>query len=213
MHPKNANSPLHRRRGSRAGRGAETTVPSLADGVSDHALLGAFAIGDTNAGAAFVHRFQGRVYGIAINLLGDRGLAEEVAQEAFVRARKLAATYDPERSSVATWLLRITRNLAIAALGPRPVALDPEMVAAFPAAGPAVTVEDATVTPDLTAQALAALTRLPPGQAKAVWLAAFYGHTALQIAVSEGIPLGTAKTRIGQGLRTLRAELTHPNAV
>ena len=129
--------------------------PVGADGVPDHVLLGGFAIGDANTGPAFVRRFQGRVYGMAINLLGDRGLAEEVAQEAFVRAWKHAATYDPERASVATWLLRITRNLAIDALRRRrPVALDPEMVAALTPAGPAITVEDATVTSDLAAQGL-----------------------------------------------------------
>ncbi len=188
--------------------------PTGADGVSDHVLLGGFAIGDTNTSAAFVRRFQGRVYGMAINLLGDRGRAEDVAQEAFVRAWKHAATYDPRRASVATWLLGITRNLAIDALRRRrPVALDPQMVAALTPAGLAITVEDATVTSDLTAKVRAALTRLPPAQAKAVWLAAFYGHTARQIAVSEGIPLATAKSRIGRGLRTLRTELTHPDAV
>jgi RNA polymerase sigma-70 factor (ECF subfamily) len=174
-------------------------------------LLGGFAIGDTDTSAAFVRRFQGRVYGMALNLLGDRGLAEEVAQEAFARAWKHAAAYDPERASVATWLLRITHNLAIDALRRRrPVALDPQMVAALTPAGPAITVEDATVTSDLTAKARAALTRLPPAQAKAVWLAAFYGHSAHQVAACEGIPLGTAKSRIGRGLRALRAELTHP---
>ena len=74
-------------------------------------------------------------------------------------------------------------------------------------------VEDATVTSDLAARAPAALARLPPGLAKAVWLAAFYGRSAQQVAVSEGVPLGTAKSRIGRGLRTLRAELSHPEAV
>ncbi len=192
--------PCHRRSGP-------TAIP-------EQALLDGFAAGDAHTGPAFVRRFQGRVYGVAIRLLGDRGLAEEVAQEAFVRAWKHAATYDPERASVATWLLRITRNLAIDALRRRrPVALDPEMVAALVPAGPATAVEDATVTSELAARARAALTRLPPGQAKAVWLAAFYGRTAQQVAVSEGIPLGTAKSRIGRGLRALRAELSHPDAV
>jgi RNA polymerase sigma factor (sigma-70 family) len=209
-------SPLARRPARSAGRGAETTMPSPVgtDGASDRVLLGGFANGDADTGAAFVRQFQGRVYGMAINILGDRGLAEEVAQEALVRAWKHAATYDPERASVATWLLRITRNVAIDTLRRRrPVALNPDMVAALTPAGPATTVEDATVTSDLTARARAALSRLPPAQAKAVWLAAFYGHTAQQIAVSEGIPLGTAKSRIGRGLRTLRTELNCPDAV
>jgi RNA polymerase sigma factor (sigma-70 family) len=208
-------SPRARGPARRTDRGAERSRPSSARavGVSDHALLGGFANGDATTGAAFLRRFQGRVFGTAINLLGDRGLAEDVAQEAFVRAWRHAATYDPERGSVGAWLLRITRNLAIDALRrSRPQPLDPEMVATLTPASPTASVEDATVTADLIAQARAALSHLPPGQAKALWLAAFYGYTARQIAVSEGIPVGTAKTRIRQGLRAVRAELTNPDA-
>ena len=124
-----------------------------------------------------------------------------------MRAWEHAATYDPQRASVATWLLRITHNLAIDALRRRrPVALGPEMVAALTPPGLATTVK----TPpshQTWPPVRAALTRLPPTQAKAVWLAAFYGHSAQQVAVSEGIPLGTAKSRIGRGLCALRAEL------
>ena len=129
-------------------------------------------------------------------MLGDRGLAEEVAQEAFVRAWKHAASYDPERASVATWLLRIARNLAIDALRrPRPVAPGPAMVAALTPAGPRPPWKTPPLHQTWTARARAALADLPPGQANAVWLTAFNGHTAQQVAVSEDIPLGTAKTR------------------
>jgi RNA polymerase sigma factor (sigma-70 family) len=201
-------SPLARCPASPARLGAATATPSPvgADGVSDHVLLDGFAEGNAHTGPAFVRRFQGRVYGMAINMLGDQGLAEDVAHE--------AATYDPQRASVATWLLRITHNLAIDAVRRRrPPAIGPETVAALTPPGPATAVEDATVTSELVARARAALNRLPPRQAKAVWLAAFYGHSAQQVAVSEGIPLGTAKSRIGRGLRALRAELSHPDAV
>jgi RNA polymerase sigma factor (sigma-70 family) len=198
----------------RSSRGDEIAMSSLvrADAVSDHDLLSGFAIGDDNAGAAFVRRFQGRVYGMAVNLLGDRGLAEEVALEAFGRASRRTATYDPERGSVAAWLLRITRSLAIDALRCRSQALDREMAAAVPPANP-ITVEDSTVTSDLTAHTRAAVIRLPPDQSKALWLAVFCGYTAQQIAVSEDVALGTARTQIRQGLRTLRADLTPPDPV
>jgi RNA polymerase sigma factor (sigma-70 family) len=183
--------------------------PVRGDGLSDPALLSGFALGDATVGAAFVRRFQGRVYGLAINLLGDRGLAEDVAQEAFVRAWRHAAAYDPQRGSVGAWLLRTTRNLAIDTLRRRrPHPLGPEMVVALTPASPATTVEDAAATSDLADRARAAVGRLPPGQAKALWLSAFHGHTAQQVALFEGIPLGTAKTRIRQGLRTLRAQLS-----
>src|SRR5258708_6184220 len=80
---------------------------------ADEALVAGLAAGDASAATALVRRFQRRVFGLAMAVLGDRGLAEDVAQEAFVRAWRHAAAYDPRRGSVATWLLTITRNLAI----------------------------------------------------------------------------------------------------
>ena len=71
------------------------------------------------AGATFVHRFERRVFGLAVSITRDRGLAEEVAQEAFLRAWRAAGSYDPARGSVVTWLLTITRNLAIDAVRAR----------------------------------------------------------------------------------------------
>ena len=179
------------------------------DDVPDRTLLDGFAAGNATTGAAFVRRFQARVYGVALSLVGDRGTAEDVAQEAFVRAWKHAARYDPGRGSVAAWLLRITRNLAIDTLRRRhPHPLDATVIAALTPAHRASTVEDAGVISDLTARAGAAIARLPHQQAEALVLAAFYGYTAQQIAVSVGIPLGTAKTRIRLGLRSVRAQLS-----
>jgi DNA-directed RNA polymerase specialized sigma24 family protein len=111
------------------------------------------------------------------------------------------------------WLPPITRNAAINALRRPPAALDREMVAALTPASPATTIAGATVASDLIAQTWTAFTRLPPHQSKALWLAVFYGYTAQEIAVTEGIALGTAKTRIRQGMRTLRAELTPSDAL
>ena len=53
--------------------------------------------------------------------------------------------------------------------------------------------------------------RRPPKKAKRLWLATFCGHTARPVAVSEGIPLVTAKTRICQSLRPSGARITDPN--
>src|SRR5919202_6372062 len=83
------------------------------DGLSDEALLAGLASGDTEAAAAFVRRFQSRVYGLAMTMLRDSGLAEEVAQETFVRAWRHASTYDARRGRVSTWLLTIARNVAL----------------------------------------------------------------------------------------------------
>ena len=79
----------------------------------DDALLAGFAVGDSDAAAAFIRRHQRRVFGLALAVVGDPVLAEDVAQEAFARAWRHAGAYDPRRGSVPTWLLTITRNLAI----------------------------------------------------------------------------------------------------
>jgi RNA polymerase sigma-70 factor (ECF subfamily) len=80
---------------------------------SDEALLAGLAAGDERAAATLVRRYQARVFGLALTMLGDPEAAEEVAQEAFLRAWRHAGAYDHRRGRVDTWLLSITRNLAI----------------------------------------------------------------------------------------------------
>src|SRR2546429_6441715 len=81
--------------------------------VSDEALLAGLATGDRDAAAGFVRRFQSRVYGLAVTILGDASAAEDVAQETFLRAWRHASTYDARRGPVSAWLFTIRRNLAL----------------------------------------------------------------------------------------------------
>jgi len=83
------------------------------EALSDETLLAAMGAGDADAAAVFVRRFQSRVYGLALTMLRDPGIAEDVAQETFVRAWRHAATYDARRGRVPTWLLTIARNVAV----------------------------------------------------------------------------------------------------
>src|SRR3954454_15413703 len=83
------------------------------DRLSDEALLAGLASGDPDDAAAFVRRFQRRVYGLACTILHDDDLADDAAQEAFLRAWRHAVGYDPRRGRVAAWLLTIARNVAI----------------------------------------------------------------------------------------------------
>jgi RNA polymerase sigma-70 factor (ECF subfamily) len=175
---------------------------------ADDALLAGLATGDQDAAVAFVRRFQQRVFGLALLIVRDPGRAEDVAQEAFVRAWRHAPAYDARRGSVVTWLLTITRNLAIDALRmgrSRPSDLVPIVDGVWADAGPPpdeLAGRDAEMT-----TVRAALGRLPVEQRRAVLLAAFYGRTAQEISELESIPLGTAKTRIRSGLQRLRADL------
>ena len=97
--------------------------------VSDEALLAGMAGGDEYAASAFVRRYQARVYGLALTIVGAPALAEDVAQESFVKAWRHAATYDARRGRVSTWLLTITRNTAIDAVRYRHDApMDPDLL-------------------------------------------------------------------------------------
>lgn len=159
--------------------------------------------GDAHAAAAFVRRYQARVYGLALTVVGVAATAEEVAQEAFLRAWRFAGDYDPRRGAVATWLLTITRNAAVDAMRlRRDQPYDPEILLAMlnsraVSAGGQDSVAD-------TDRVRSALRELPHDQAAAVVMARFYGLTAGEVAAREGVPLGTAKTRIRLGMARLR---------
>ena len=180
-------------------------VPSVIRRVgtlSDESLLAGMASGDTDAATAFVRRYQARVYGLAYSIVGSSAIAEEVAQEAFLRAWRHAAAYDPRRSQATTWLLTITRNLAIDAIRLRHEhPIDPHTLIASLSErhgqSPGIGFEDADLL-------RAALRQLPIEQSTSIVLSVFYGLTAKEVAAREDIPLGTAKTRIRRGLARLR---------
>ncbi|MGZ4141709.1 MAG: RNA polymerase sigma factor [Actinomycetota bacterium] len=176
--------------------------------VSDEALLAGLASGEPDAAVAFIRRFQRRVYGLAMTIVGDAAAAEDVSQETFTRAWRHAGAYDARRGPVAAWLLTIARNLAIDALRLRRA--DPIDPAAFvflqgPAteAGP----EERAMVGDDARRLQAAIAVLPDDQRRALLLAAYYGKTAREISESENVPLGTAKTRIRSAMIKLRGSL------
>jgi RNA polymerase sigma factor (sigma-70 family) len=174
--------------------------------LSDESLLAGLGSRDPDTAAAFVRRFQHRVFGLTLSILRDRGAAEEAAQETFVRAWRHASAYDPRRGTVAAWLLTIARNVSINMLPVRRFdPIDPEAFLAMEAKRPhqdgaEAHVEDA----ELLREPLA---RLPGDQRRALVLAAFYGFTAREISELDGLPLGTVKTRIRSAMLKLRSQL------
>jgi RNA polymerase sigma factor (sigma-70 family) len=174
------------------------------DGLSDEALLAGLGSGNPDAAAAFVRRFQSRVYGLALTMLHDRDLADDVAQETFVRAWRHAATYDARRGRVATWLLTIARNLAIDWARLRPATpVDPDVIASQLDLAKHDTVPDVAER-DRLREAVAAL---PDDQRRALVLATYAGKTAREISALDEVPLGTVKTRIRAGMLKLRDTL------
>jgi RNA polymerase sigma-70 factor (ECF subfamily) len=178
------------------------------DGSSDEALLAGMASGDSRAATALVRRYQKRVFGLAYSVVGDVATAEEVAQEALLRVWRHAAVFDARRGAVSSWVLTITRNLAIDALRMRrSTPVDPDDFVMMTQMSHENSPEDAAMVADGAPAVRAALASLPDEQRRALVLAAVYGRTAVEISESEQIPLGTAKTRIRAGLQKMRAAL------
>jgi DNA-directed RNA polymerase specialized sigma24 family protein len=88
-------------------------VDLTCEGMSDDVLLAGFGAKDPRLTGAFVRRFQRVVFGIALGVVGDTEMAEEIAQQAFEHACRCADAYDVRCGPVRTWLMRITHNLAV----------------------------------------------------------------------------------------------------
>jgi RNA polymerase sigma-70 factor (ECF subfamily) len=175
------------------------------DQISDEALLSGIALGDDDAVLIFVRRYQRRLFGLAYVILSDVGSAEDVTQEAFMRILRHAAVYDVRRGSVSTWALTITRNLTIDALRlRRAVPAAPGDLVFMNLISREAAPDDVVESADQAAPAWAALAQLPLEQRRCVVLAAVYGRTAAEIAASESIPVGTAKSRLRLGMARLR---------
>ncbi|HEX4832533.1 MAG TPA: RNA polymerase sigma factor [Trebonia sp.] len=174
----------------------------------DEVLLAGLGAGDAELAVAFVRRFQRIVFGVAVAVIGDPKTAEDVAQQAFEQAWKHAQVYDSRRGTVRAWLTRIAHNLAIDVVRARAsLPVDPDDLPLMLTAmtdGPD-NPEGVAVARDSAAQLRRALGLIPAPQARAVAMAGIYGLTARQVADAEGIPLGTAKTRIRDGMQKLRA--------
>lgn len=175
--------------------------------VPDEALLSGLTTGDPELAVAFVRRFQRTVFGVAVAVLGDPQLAEDVAQQTFERAWRHAQVYDPRRGSVRAWLTAIAHNLAIDAVRARragPIA--PEDLEGLLGVV-TETPERRALADDSAERVRRAVAELPREQARALVMAGIYGMTAREVAESEGVPLGTAKTRIRTGTLKVRALL------
>jgi RNA polymerase sigma factor (sigma-70 family) len=163
-----------------------------------------------------VTQHQDRLYTIALRLLGDRRDAEEVAQDALVRAFRAIAAYPPERTAalrLRPWLASIAVNLARnrrRRLDDRqpPSQLEPMLDGGFDVAADRLVRPDAAADRRETQHELAtALLHLTPAVRAAIVLRHVDGLSVAEAAVALGKPEGTIKAQVHRGLRELRAVL------
>ncbi len=167
-----------------------------------------FREGDPEAVHVVYRCYGGLVYAVAYKVLGNRGLAEEATQQAFLKAWRAAASLDDDRE-MGPWLATITRRVAI----------DVYRSEAHRSADPLESVapaDPALVTRPESAEALydvwevrRAVTELPPEEREIVRLQHFDGLTHTEIAERLELPAGTVKSRSFRAHRRLAAELGH----
>jgi RNA polymerase sigma-70 factor (ECF subfamily) len=157
--------------------------------------------GDPDALAEAHRTYGGLVLGYLRRALRDPAAAEDVHQEVFLEVWRRGPSYDPDRSSLGTWIMLIARSRAIDHLRRRiPEPLDPQSARAGEP-------EDPTASPDLLVERWAMavhLARLPDEQARILRMRFHEGLSQTEIAERTGIPLGTVKTYMVRGLRRLR---------
>jgi RNA polymerase sigma-70 factor (ECF subfamily) len=174
-------------------------APRLAD------LLRRSGLGDEAAFAEFYDATSARAYGLALRVVRNPAHAEEVTQEAYLDAWRSSARYDAGRGSAAGWLLTIVHRKAVDRV---------RSVEAATARDESWNRETAPVDHDQTVEAAhasldaarvrGAVATLTDVQRRAVELTYFGGYTHTEVATLLDVPLGTAKTRIRDGLIRLR---------
>ena len=181
---------------SGASAGAE---PSLAG------LLQRSARGDRAAFAELYDATAARVHGLALRVVRDPAQAEEVTQEAFLEIWRTASRFDPDRGSPVSWVLTIAHRKAVDRV--RSAEASSRREATYHHRSQAIAHDSTADAAQASLEARrvrAALAQLTEVQREAIELAYFGGYTHTEVAALLDLPVGTAKTRIRDGLIRLR---------
>ena len=179
--------------------------------LSDEELMARLAYRDIEAFETLYERYGTLVYSTALRVMGDTQLAEDIAQETFLRLWRTPELYVPERGRFGTWLLSATRNRAIDYVRQRGRRWKREVTTEGPQKEPAATrmADPAFIAQlsDVRRRVREALQTLPAEQRRAIELAYYGGYTQQEIGSLLKQPLGTIKTRIRLGMQKLRVAL------
>ena len=169
-------------------------------------LIQRVAKGDQQAFLVIYDRYSSRIYALALYILGDSMMAEEVTQDTFLKFWGRARMFASERGSFVVWLMTVARRTALDRVrleGRRPRlsdARDPETV--WPS------LRDDSHDPDEARwkSLYFAVRSLPEEQRQVIDLAYYHGLSQSEIAAELGWPLGTVKTRMRAAMQALRQE-------
>lgn len=177
-------------------------------GVADEPDAARFRAGDPDAVRAVYRAYGGLVYAVAHRVLGDRALAEEATQQAFVQAWRAAGSFDAGRE-LGPWLATIARRAAID-VHRREARRAHDRLDDVPSAHPAVVTLPRSGESAYDAwEVRRALSALPDEEREVVRLQHAGGLTQSEVAAKLGIPLGTVKSRSARAYRRLAGLLGH----
>ncbi|MDO6705586.1 sigma-70 family RNA polymerase sigma factor [Photobacterium sp. 1_MG-2023] len=168
-------------------------------------LISATALGDRKAFAALYQQTSGKLLAICINMLGNRALAEEAIQDAYVKIWHNAAEYQRHKGTVLTWMISIARYRALDILRYQKVRKEEPML--NEAEGNAIDLETLADTGSVH-QLNRCIGELPQEQQQAIHLAYFNGYSHQEAVHYLDKPLGTIKSWIRRGLQQLQRCLT-----
>jgi RNA polymerase sigma-70 factor, ECF subfamily len=185
---------------------ATPSLPAAPTGPTDSDLIVQVAAGNREALAELYERHFQKLTHLALRMLRNPRDAEDLLHDVFIEAWQRAATYDPTRSQVRTWLVMITRSRALDRIERAKTQLKTKNA-------------EATIEPEGPSgvDALADMNRLlawvsdlPQDQQEVLNLAYFLGLSSSEIAEELKIPTGTVKSRVAAALRNLRAKAFPP---
>jgi RNA polymerase sigma-70 factor, ECF subfamily len=178
-------------------------TPSDWEGLDDIELIEEAARGEADALSALYDRFSGLLLTMAIRMLGDRAMAEDLVHDVFMEVWRNASRYDRSRGTVRTWVLVRLRSRALDRLRSASSRREVPTDDVTPREA-APELEDPSLEPDRAAVRVA-LAELPEEQRQVLELSYFQGLSSSEIAERMGSPLGTVKSRTAAALAKLRS--------
>lgn len=177
----------------------------------DRELLARLQQGDEDAFRGLFDRYAPTAHALALRVVRQAHLAEEIVQEAFMAVWKNPGGYDTDRGSVRSWLMGTVHHRAVDLVrreeAHRRRAEDSIPAALEDQADHADEVVEAVGLPEERRIVRAALAELPDEQRQVLEAMYFEGRSQTQIAEATGLPLGTVKSRTLLGMRRMRASL------
>jgi len=181
------------------------------ESIDDHQLIKRVSQVDKDALEALYTRYQTPVYSLAMYMLKQPALAEEVTQDIFLNIWLKASSFNAERGQPRAWIMSVAHHKIVDAIRSRRRAIintdpaDYETLDLLPAGGPST---EAQVEQTLERERIMrALDTIPESQREVIMLAYFEGYSQSGMAEKLDQPLGTIKTRVRLAMQKLRTTL------